>query len=141
MTTNELGTQMGNIAIKAFNFLYDNFSNSPEITDELKQKVKGEREKIFTEFIPLVKQCHTFGEEDVADIGQIMALTYMQGIDDAGTKLQKMASIVENIVHEGGDEAFMRDFMSLSVMFEFLEKPTEDDEERKAMLKHVGLLD
>lgn len=140
MTTNELGTQMGNVAIKAFNFLYDIFSNSPEITEELKQKVKQEREKIFTEFIPLIKQCRTFGEEDVADVGQIMALTYIQGIGD-GTKLEKMVNITENIIHEGGDESFMRDFMSLSVMFEFLEAPTEDDEERKAMLKHVGLLD
>ncbi len=137
MEPKELGTKMGKIAAQALDFLYENFAEMPEITDDLKQKTREEREKIFAEFIPLVKQYRTFGEEEAANIGQTMAMTYLSEVDNAGTKIEKIAAVIERFVSEGGDEGFMRDFASLGIMLQFLEN--SDDEEAQAMRKHVGL--
>ncbi|NLL28444.1 MAG: hypothetical protein GX259_06580 [Bacteroidales bacterium] len=140
MKTEELGTKIGNIAAKAFDFIYDNLGNSQEITDELKQKIKTEREKTYKQLLPMVKEYHSLSEEDAAEVGRFMGLSYLQGIDDLENKIKKMESVIGNI-ENNDDEEFKMDMASLYVVLEFLEKPDDNDEEKKAMLRHIGLLD
>ena len=140
MKTEELGAKIGNIAAKAFDFIYDNLGNSQEITDELKQKIKTEREKTYKQLLPMVKEYHSLSEEDAAEVGRFMGLSYLQGIDDLENKIKKMESVIGNI-ENNDDEEFKMDMASLYVVLEFLEKPDDNDEEKKAMLRHIGLLD
>ena len=38
----------------------------------------------------MVKEYHSLSEEDAAEVGRFMGITYLQGIDDLENKITKM---------------------------------------------------
>lgn len=138
MTPEQLGTEIGNAAAQAFNSLYDILGNSPQITDEIKQKVSNERVKAFEPLIPMIKQYHALGEEDASTAIQSFFIANLTGIDDYDTKIEKLSAVLDSIF-EGDDKEFTMDSVSLFAVNAFMENSSPEDEKTKTLFKHVGL--
>ncbi|NLO70745.1 MAG: hypothetical protein GX102_07395 [Porphyromonadaceae bacterium] len=136
MSPEELGVEIGKLCAEAFDFIYEQFKDQPEINDELKKKFSAERERIFSRLVPLIKQQQQLSEEGITECNMNAGITVAESIPDMEEKSIELLETIGNLENEP-DQTFLMDVQSLYMILSFLDME-EMQQNAPELLKYVG---